>query len=136
MIDHIYGFVYILIPITCPVKTMTHNDIFKALADETRLRCLVLLSREGNLCVCELCHATDLSQPKISRHLASLRNQGIVVDRRQGQWVFYEMDASLPAWVQNIVQTASEGLRDDLPFATDIARLKKMKGRPQRCCAA
>jgi ArsR family transcriptional regulator len=115
---------------------MTYNDIFKALADETRLRCLVLLAREGNLCVCELCHATDLSQPKISRHLASLRNQGIVVDRRQGQWVFYEIDADLPEWVKDIVQTSSAGLRDDLPFATDIARLKKMKGRPQRCCAA
>lgn len=128
MVDRIYVFVYIL--------TMTTIDIFKALADETRLRCLVLLAREGNLCVCELCHATDLSQPKISRHLASLRNQGIVVDRRQGQWVFYEIDADLPGWVKDIVQTASEGLRDDLPFATDVSRLKKMKGRPQRCCAA
>jgi len=115
---------------------MTHVDLFKALADETRLRCLVLLSREGNLCVCELCHATSLSQPKISRHLASLRTQGLVTDRRQGQWVFYELNAGIPSWAVDVLLSAAQGLREKAPFAGDEKRLNKMKSRPQRCVAA
>jgi len=115
---------------------MTHTDLFKALADETRLRCLVLMSREGNLCVCELCHATSLSQPKISRHLASLRNQGLVTDRRQGQWVFYELSADLPPWAEEVLLSTAQGLRKKAPFVADEERLKKMKSRPQRSSAA
>jgi len=73
------------------------EDLFKALADPTRLRCLMLLSMERELCVCELTHALDEIQPKVSRHLASLRDQGIVRDRRQGQWVYYRLNPELPA---------------------------------------
>jgi ArsR family transcriptional regulator len=49
------------------------DAFFKMLADSTRLRCLLLMQAEGELCVCELTHALNLSQPKISRHLAHLR---------------------------------------------------------------
>ena len=52
---------------------MNADQFFKALSDLTRLRMLVLLSHEGELCVCELTHALDEIQPKISRHLAQLR---------------------------------------------------------------
>ena len=63
-------------------------EFFKTLSDETRLRILVLLfSRE--LCVCEICDILEESQPKVSRHLAKLRNVGFVEDDRQGQWIFY-----------------------------------------------
>jgi len=115
---------------------MTHNELFKALADQTRLRCLVLLSGEGNLCVCELCYATGLSQPKISRHLALLRAQGIVVDHRQGQWVFYQIRPDLPQWMQEVLQVTSEGLCKQDLFANDRTRLTEMQSRPERCVAA
>lgn len=63
---------------------------FKALADPTRLRILnLLLVRPG--CVCELQGVLDLPQSLLSRHLAYLRNAGLVQDERQGMRVFYRL---------------------------------------------
>ena len=53
---------------------MTPEILLKSLSDQTRLRSLMLLMQEGELCVCELTYALNLIQPKISRHLASLRD--------------------------------------------------------------
>lgn len=64
--------------------------IFKALADETRLRIVALLTR-GELCVCDLMSILDLPQSTVSRHLAYLRNAGLVTDRRQGVWMYYRL---------------------------------------------
>jgi ArsR family transcriptional regulator len=72
--------------------------IFKALADETRLRILALLG-EGELCVCDLMIVLDLPQSTVSRHLATLRNAELVEDRRQGVWMYYRLaagDVNLP----------------------------------------
>ena len=66
------------------------TKIFKALAEETRLRILALLL-EGELCVCEIIAALELPQSTISRHLAYLRNHGWIRDRRQGAWMYYRM---------------------------------------------
>lgn len=63
-------------------------EFLKTISDETRLRILVLLLKK-ELCVCELCDVLEESQPKVSRHLAKLRDAGLVKDERQGQWVFY-----------------------------------------------
>jgi ArsR family transcriptional regulator len=70
----------------------TTARIFKALSDETRLRILALL-RDGELCVCDLMAPLGLPQSTISRHLAYLRNAGLVEDRRQGVWMFYRTAA-------------------------------------------
>ncbi len=64
--------------------------IFKALSDETRLRILALLS-SGELCVCDLMAALELPQSTVSRHLAYLRNAGLVDDERRGVWMFYRL---------------------------------------------
>ncbi len=83
-------------------------DFFAALANDTRLRSLMLLSRQSELCVCELTHALGLSQPHISRHLAQLREAGLVSDRREGVWVYYRINRELPAWaLQVLEQTAA-----------------------------
>lgn len=63
---------------------------FKALADETRLRILALLTVD-EMCVCDLMAILDLPQSTVSRHLAYLRNAGWVEDRRQGVWMYYRM---------------------------------------------
>lgn len=64
--------------------------IFKALSDETRLRILSLLG-QGELCVCDLMAILELPQSTVSRHLATLRNAELVVDRRQGVWMYYRL---------------------------------------------
>jgi ArsR family transcriptional regulator len=64
--------------------------LFKALSDETRLRILALLTA-GELCVCDLMAVLELPQSTVSRHLAYLRNAGLVEDRRQGVWMYYRL---------------------------------------------
>jgi ArsR family transcriptional regulator len=64
--------------------------LFKALTDETRLRILALLG-QGELCVCDLVAVLQLPQSTVSRHLASLKNGGWVMDRRQGLWSYYRL---------------------------------------------
>ena len=71
---------------------LTADGFFAALGNDTRLRCLVLLEREGELCVCELTHALGIIQPVVSRHLAVLREAQIVVDRREGVWIHYRIN--------------------------------------------
>lgn len=72
---------------------MTLKDskkIFRALADETRLRILNLLTG-GELCVCDLMRVLDEPQSKISRHLGYLRDAGLVSGRRHGLWMHYKL---------------------------------------------
>jgi ArsR family transcriptional regulator, arsenate/arsenite/antimonite-responsive transcriptional repressor len=66
-------------------------QIYKALADETRLRILALLFAEGELCVCDIIAALNLPQSTTSRHLAHLRKAGWVNDRRCGLWIYYSI---------------------------------------------
>ncbi len=67
--------------------------VFKALSDETRLRILKLLE-QGELCVCDIVAAFDMIQPKVSFHLAVLKEAGLIKDRKQGKWVHYKIDDS------------------------------------------
>jgi len=109
---------------------------FSALADETRLRLLLLLASEGELCVCELTHALRLPQPKISRHLALLRDAGIVMDRREGIWIHYRVSPDLPAWARKLLQTLVEGPGKTKPFMDDRRTVRRSPVRPpSRCCA-
>ncbi len=112
------------------------EQCFKTLSDPTRLRVLVLLSREGELCVCELTHALGEIQPKISRHLALLREAGMVRDRRQGQWVYYRLNPDLPAWVQSVIAATTEGVTPRAPFKADRRALSSMPDRPGSACCA
>jgi ArsR family transcriptional regulator len=112
------------------------DNLFRALSDNTRLRTIVLLQSEGELCVCELTQALDLIQPKISRHLAILREEGIVSDRRAGQWVYYRLNPDLPGWAQTVIETTAAGVQHTAPFADDLSVLREMPDRPAaRCCA-
>lgn len=66
------------------------TELFKAFADPVRLRILNLLDA-GEVCVCHLHEALDLPQSTVSRHLAYLRNRGLVVGRKEGLWVHYRL---------------------------------------------
>jgi ArsR family transcriptional regulator len=109
---------------------MEADHFFKALCEPTRLRMLVLLSREGELCVCELTHALDEIQPKISRHLAQLREIGAVLDRRQGQWIYYRLNPGLPGWARAVLAATAEGVMAQSPFKQDRQTLLDMPNRP------
>lgn len=115
---------------------MKPDQFFKALGDPTRLRMLVLLSGEGELCVCELTHALDEIQPKISRHLAHLREIGVVLDRRQGLWIYYRPNPDLPAWARDVLAATTEGMITQSPFKEDLQALTNMPNRPESTCCA
>jgi ArsR family transcriptional regulator, arsenate/arsenite/antimonite-responsive transcriptional repressor len=66
------------------------ETFFMALADKTRLRLLNLM-RADEICVCFFTEVLGESQPKVSRHLAYLRNAGIVEARRDGKWMHYRI---------------------------------------------
>jgi len=111
------------------------EGLFRALADPTRLRALLLLHAEGELCVCDLTHALKLSQPKVSRHLASLRAAGLVVDRRDGQWIHYRVDPKLPTWARGVLATVARANGAATPFCTDRAQIKRAPRCGARRCA-
>ena len=114
---------------------ITPPEVFKSLADETRVRAMLLIADQGELCVCELMCALDDNQPKISRHLAQLRSNDLLLDRRQGQWVYYRLNPDLPTWVREILQVTSLANADWIK--DNVARLQNMDGRPvseAACC--
>lgn len=130
MLDHIYDLSYIL-----PMKIDT-DTLFTALSNEIRMRCLMLIQREGELCVCELIHALALSQPMISRHLALLRDSDLVVDRRAGQWVYYSINTELDDWAKDILLATARANNDQSPFSDDLQTLSDMPNRPDAACCA
>lgn len=88
------------------MSQLTPLPLFKLLSDETRLTIVLLLKQKSELCVCELCTALDMHQPKISRHLAMLRENGILLDRRAGKWIHYRLSHQLPMWAGTIIEQA------------------------------
>jgi ArsR family transcriptional regulator len=115
--------------------TIQALQLFKCLADETRLSCILLIHKEQELCVCELTHALQLSQPKISRHLAQLRECGLLKDRREGQWIFYSISPLLQDWVVEIISTTLNSTENVIKPIHQ--RLSCMGSRPERnkkCC--
>lgn len=78
-------------------------SIFKALADETRLRILALLLAEQELCVCDIISAVKLPQSTVSRHLAYLRKAGLVSDRRCGLWMYYSIASGKSEFQKDLV---------------------------------
>lgn len=108
------------------------DDFFRCLADQTRLRCLVLLARLGPICVRDLTIATGLTQPKISRHLGALRRSDVVLDDRHGLRVYYSLHPALPAWARNVLGATADGLQSVTPYADDLKMEIKSLGPPPR----
>lgn len=99
---------------------MKPHEHFKALADPTRIRITVLLSR-GELCVCDVTAVLAVPQSTISRHMAKLKSSGMVIDRRAGKWVHYRLTSDLlPA---GITAAVSENLSELEPYRSDLTRL-------------
>ncbi len=116
---------------------ITPDKLFHLLSDRTRLRGVLLLHAEGRLCVCELVHALDLSQPKISRHLAQLRDGGLVLDERRGHWVHYRLADGLPGWARDVIAAAARGGEGaGIDWQADRERLRCMPDRPAVTTAA
>ncbi len=81
-----------------PMKTTA--ELYKSMADETRLRILILLQGGREYCVCDLFHALDLPQSTVSRHLAYLKRNGWLQGRRGGIWMYYSLTQDMDPFLQ------------------------------------
>ncbi|MFC3679000.1 metalloregulator ArsR/SmtB family transcription factor [Bacterioplanoides pacificum] len=111
------------------------QTLFKCMSDETRLALLLLIEQHGELCVCELTEALQLSQPKVSRHLAQLRECELLQGEKRGQWVHYSLHPQLDDWAKELI---AHTLTHNAEFLTDINQ-RLCKVSPQRaeqtdCC--
>lgn len=111
------------------------SELFSILSDPTRLRIMMLIQHESEVCVCELTYALDESQPKISRHLGVMRDAGIVEPRREGTWMHYRFDPALPRWAVAVLETTHQQVGAFSPFTDDLEKLHEMNNRPERSCA-
>jgi ArsR family transcriptional regulator len=93
--------------------------VFHALSDETRL-CLVAMLRHGERCVCDLTGALGTGQSRLSFHLKTLKDAGLVQDRREGRWSYY-----------SLVPGALEGLEESL---ADLSPASALRGFKAKCC--
>lgn len=104
------------------LKTVGLDDVLSVLADRTRLRLLSLML-EKEICVCYLVEALELPQPTVSRHLAYLRDSGVVDVRREGRWMHYRV-ASLPSAFLRVVEAAVEAFRKEPQWQHDRERMR------------
>jgi len=112
-------------------KPVPLANIFAALADTTRLRLLNLMAgREA--CVFYFVEILRQGQPKISRHLAYLRNAGLVSARREGKWMHYRITPPADPAAAAILDATLASLRSDKQMEADAAKLDRACCAPQR----
>jgi ArsR family transcriptional regulator len=98
------------------------SQIFKACADESRLRILNLIVMNGEMCISDLEKILDFTQAKTSRHLIYLKNSGILNSRRYNHWVFYQTKES----VEDIIRQVFQFLRKDQQLQRDQQTYKTL----------
>jgi ArsR family transcriptional regulator, arsenate/arsenite/antimonite-responsive transcriptional repressor len=98
------------------------ETLYLALADKTRLRLLNLM-RDDEVCVCYFTEVLGESQPKISRHLAYLRNAGIVSARREGKWMNYRIKFPDNPYAARLLQNTLEWLKEQGDLQNDYEKL-------------
>lgn len=116
---------------TAALQVRPLSRLFRALGDETRLRIVALLSH-GELCVCHLEKALDLSQPNASRHLGILKSSGIVDSRRDGTWVYYSIIKQEHDTVARALEVLTKAFGAERALRSDHAKLRKTCG-PDAC---
>jgi ArsR family transcriptional regulator len=105
--------------------------LFASLADPTRLRLLNLMNGQ-EVCVCYFVEILKQGQPKISRHLAYLRNAGVVSARREGKWMHYSIEWPQDAAAASIFSAVMGSLKSDREMQADRERLSRACCEPQR----
>ena len=98
-------------------------EIFKLLSNATRLRLMVLLSLQDEMCVCRLTEALDAPQTRVSRHLAVLRAARLVEARREGTWMYYRLAEPRNRLEECLHECFRECLADHKAVREDLKRL-------------
>ncbi len=123
------------------------NDLIlfaKAFNDATRVRIVAALrggelrgcgSRVGEVCVCELTEALELSQSTLSSHLQVIRQAGLVSTRKRGKWIYYDLEPSQIALIDTLFEAHKAAMKTDKRLQRDAQRLQqRLKMRKNGCC--
>ena len=97
-------------------------NLFKSLSEPVRLRILYLLLEQGELCVCDIVNSLELSQSVVSRHLAYLRNSGLVNTRREGVWIYYQLIENCE-FIKSLLDSFKLAGADSVALKYDLERL-------------
>jgi len=101
------------------------ESIFKAMGDPTRIQIIKMLSENGEMCVCKITDELEMMQPAVSHHLSALKNAGLVIAKRKGQWSYYSLCAetlsnTILAFITELLEnhqsspiTTDENMQDD-----------------------
>lgn len=103
-------------------------QLFRALADRTRLRIVNLLAR-GSLCVCDIQRILEQPQSSVSRHLALLKSAGLILDRRDGMRTFYALTASDSRLMRAVLGAIRAHLAADGEYRADLDELTRLRAR-------
>jgi ArsR family transcriptional regulator len=99
------------VPATAPSDLLRSARVFHALSDETRLAIVERL-KGGERCVCDLQDLLDAAQSRLSFHLRTLKDAGIVTDRKQGRWSYYTLvPGAIEEAVGALVEVKESALR-------------------------
>ena len=111
-----------------------HAQIFKALSDPIRLRIILLLQSQGELCVCDLMAVLKLPQSTVSRHLAYLKRSCWVDIRRQGVWIYYQLSKESCEMCREMLDILKRNVSDHPEVAADRATLESvLNDKPVTC---
>lgn len=101
----------------------TTTNIFRALDDPNRLRILKMLEAR-ELCVCEVREVLNLSSSTVSKHLTILRDAGLILDRKEGKWVNFRLNAASNGLVRSLLNVLKNGLADEKQITQDREKVK------------
>ncbi len=107
---------------------MSLIQIYQCLCDETRLRILHLL-QDGELCVCHFQQILEEPQVKISKHLAYLRQRGLVESRRDGYWMIYRLPVRPCPELDANLACLHDCVREIPVFRRDTDRRARLRAR-------
>lgn len=115
--------------------TIDSAALFAALANQGRLRCLHLLLRNEDVCVCEVVAALEMGQPTASKALNQLKAIGLLSDRKDANWVYYSLNPALPSWVTDLLRATQSGLEYQQSFINDQHSFSQLelRNRAARC---
>ncbi len=100
---------------------------FKVFSEPVRLRILHLLLESGELCVCDLMQSLQLTQSVVSRHLAYLKKQQFINDRRDGLWVFYKINPTQPSIIKQLLENYQTYASNSIELKRDLEQLSVKK---------
>lgn len=120
-----------MLPVAADLDVRSLSRLFRALADESRLRIVALLTH-GELCVCHLESALGLTQSNASRQLGVLRAAGVVDNRRDGSWVYYRLASQEHEAATRVIEELTRSFGAQKLLRADLAKLKRSCG-PGAC---